>query len=278
MNPPDPEQPDSRWGLIEEGMLSPLLEEWRLTYLQNHAEWFDLARETNRCAMWLHQEHFEAGNGAPANDQAPTTVRIYSRALNGFAAAVILAERALAIEAAGAVRPIYEAGFWLSYLAVEPHKALEELAVDEDHHAIRREKLLREKFPDDGALIVASQARQAERKARLGKRRPSGVEHVASKMGAQSGYLEYRLVSSFYGHLSNHSLNALKRSVGPGAVINILGPHENEIPNALYFAVDAMTRTASYFAVMMHEDRAHARLIEARRRLQAMVSEPRKGA
>lgn len=272
MDDHNPDQEDPRWGLVEEGMLSPLLEEWRLTYLKNHAAWFELARETNRCAVWLHQEHFEAGNGGPANNQAPTAVRIYSRALNGFAAAVTLAERALAIEAAGAVRPIYEAGFWLSYLATEPLKALEELAVDEDHHAIRREKLLREKFPGDRALVSASETRQAKRAARLSKRRPSGVESVAAKMGPHSGYLEYRLVSSFYGHLSNHSLNALKQSVGPGAVINILGPHEGEIPNALYFAVDAMTRTASYFAVMMREDRVNGRLIEARRHLQSLAA------
>jgi hypothetical protein len=66
----------------------------------------------------------------------------------------------------------------------------------------------------------------------------------------------------------------MKRSVGPGAVMNTLGPHESEIPNALYFAVDAMTRTASYFAVMMQEDRANERLIEARRRLLSLVAEP----
>ena len=174
-------------------------------------------------------------------------------------------------------QPIYEAGFWLSYLATEPGDALEELAADEHHHAIQREKLLREAFPDDGALITASEARETERVA-LRKRRPKGVEPVARKMGPRSGYLEYKLVSSFYGHLSNHSLDAMKRSVGPGAVINILGPHESEIPNALYFAVDAMTRTASYFAVMMHENRANERLIEARRHLQALVAEPPKDA
>lgn len=258
---------DPRWGLVEEGMLSPVLEDWRSIYLANHAEWFHLARQANRDAVWLHQQHFEAGNGGPANHEAPTAVRIYSRALNAFAAAVILAERALAIEAAGAVRPIYEAGFWLSYLAVEPAKALEELKVDEDHHAIRREKLLREKYPSDTALIATSEARQAARLARLGKRRPVGVEAVAAKMGPTSGYLEYRLVSNFYGHLSSDSLKALKQAVGPGAVINILGPHEGEIPNALYFAIDAMCRAASYFAGVMSDDRADLRLIEVRRRL-----------
>jgi hypothetical protein len=173
MDDSDPVQTDPRWGLVEEGMLSPLLEEWRLIFLENHADWFELARETNRCAVWLHQEHFEAGNGGPANNQAPTAVRIYSRALNAFAAAVTLAERALAIEAAGAVRPIYEAGFWLAYLATEPRDALEELAADEHHHAVRREQLLREAFPDDGTLITASEARETERIA-LRKRRPKG--------------------------------------------------------------------------------------------------------
>lgn len=262
---------DPRWGLVEEGMLSPLLEEWRLLYLANQADWFTLARELNRSAVALYQQHLDAGDGGPANAQAPTAVRIYARALNAYAAAVILAERALAIEAAGAVRAIYESGFWLSFLAANPIKALDELQADEDAQAIQRERLLREKYPDDAALISGSNAREAERRRRLGNRKAISIRAVAETMPEQSGYLEYRLLSNFYGHLSNNSLDSLKRKVGEQAVVNILGPHETEIPNALFFAVDAMTRTAAYFAVMTKDDSAIAALRASRAKLLAMI-------
>jgi len=269
--PADETDRDPRWGLIEEGMLSPLLEQWRLIYLENQADWFALARELNRCAMWLYQQHLDAGDGGPASAQAPTAVRIYARALNAYAAAVILAERALAIEAAGAVRPIYESGFWLSFLAVDPVKALEELQVDEDAQAIQRERLLREQYPTDAALIADSATREAERRDRLGKRKAVSIKAVAETMPEHSGYLEYRLLSNFYGHLSNGSLDSLKQKVGEQAVINILGPHESEIPRALFFAVDAMTRTASYFAVMMKEESAIARLRASRAKMLGLI-------
>jgi hypothetical protein len=268
---------DPRSGLIDEGMLSPLLEVWRFIYLENQGEWFALARELNRSAMCLYQVHLDAGNGGPANAQAPTAVRIYARALNAYAASIILAERALAIEAAGAVRAIYEAGFWLSFLAVDPVRALEELQIDEDVQAIQRERLLRERQAGDVPMIAASMTREAERQNRLGKRKALSIRAVAETTPERPGYLEYRLLSNFYGHLSNGSLDSLKQKVGQGAVINILGPHESEIPRALFFAVDAMTRTAGYFAVLMNEDRAVERLKASKLKMLELMAKRSQG-
>ncbi len=53
MDETEAEQTDPRWDLIDEGMLSPVLEEWRSIYMENHADWFELARKTNRHAVWL---------------------------------------------------------------------------------------------------------------------------------------------------------------------------------------------------------------------------------
>lgn len=268
---------DPRWGLVEEGLLSPLLERWRLIYLENQPDWFSLARDLNRCAFALYQRHLDAGNGEASRAQMPTAVRIYARALNAYAASIILAERALAIEAAGTTRAIYESGFWLSLLASDPVKALDELQIDEDSQAIQRERLLRERCPEDAALIAASKAREAERQNRLGKKRPMSVKVIAETMPEQSGYLEYRLVSNFYGHLSNGSLDGLKRNVGERAVINILGPHESEIPKALFFAIDAMTRTGGYFAVMRKDEEVIAELRSARARMLKLIDAGRAG-
>ncbi|MCR5870012.1 MULTISPECIES: DUF5677 domain-containing protein [unclassified Sphingomonas] len=261
------EDRDPREGLAEEGLLSPLIEDWRTIYIENYAPWFALARDVNRYATWLFQEHQDAGNGGPANAQAPTAVRMYGRAMNAFAASVMLAERGMAIEAAGAVRAIYEVGFWLSLLATDPLKALEALEIDEHDNAIQRELLLREEHPTDAALIAASLKRQEHHAAKLAKRKSLSVKKIAQTMPKRSGYLEYRLVSAFYGHLSSNSLDGLKKRNGKGGVTNILGPFELEIPKALSFALDAMLRSTRYFEVMMKEGRQPNRLEAAARTL-----------
>ncbi|MFW8695349.1 hypothetical protein, partial [Mesorhizobium japonicum] len=117
------------------------VETWRHIYIDNYRDWFELARELNRYAVSLFQDHQDAGDGGPANAAAPTAVRVYGRALNAYTASIMLAERAMTIEAVGAVRPIHEAGFWLSLLATNPEKALEELDIDHHKHAVDREQL-----------------------------------------------------------------------------------------------------------------------------------------
>jgi hypothetical protein len=261
------ERQDPREDLAEEGLLSPLIEDWRAIYMANYAPWFGLARDVNRYATWLFQEHQAAGNGGPANAQAPTAVRMYGRAINAFVASVMLAERGMAIEAAGAVRAIYEVGFWLSLLATDPPKALEALEVDQHDNAIQREVLLREEHPTDAAIIAASFKRQEHHAAKLAKRKSFGVKKIAQTMPKRSGYLEYRLVSAFYGHLSSSSLDGLKKRSSTGGVTNILGPFEAEIPTALSFALDAMLRSTRYFEVMMKEGRQPDRLERAERAL-----------
>ncbi|MEW5997912.1 MAG: hypothetical protein A4S12_10195 [Proteobacteria bacterium SG_bin5] len=268
------DEPDPREGLAEEGLLSPLIEDWRAIYIENYAPWFDLARDVNRYATWLFQEHQDAGNGGPANAQAPTAVRMYGRAMNAFAASVMLAERAMAIEAAGAVRAIYEVGFWLSLLATDPFKALEALEIDEHDNAIQREALLREEHSTDAAVVAASLKRETHHVAKLAKRKSLSVKKIAKTMPKRSGYLEYRLVSAFYGHLSSSSLDGLKKRNGKGGVTNILGPFETEIPKALSFALDAMLRCTRYFEVMMKEGRQPDRLEKAHRTLLDLQAAP----
>lgn len=199
---------------------------------------------------------------------------MYGRAMNAFAASVMLAERAMAIEAAGAVRAIYEVGFWLSLLATDPLKALEALEIDEHDNAIQREILLREEHPSDAAVVAASLKREAHHVAKLAKRKSLSVKKIAQTMPKRSGYLEYRLVSAFYGHLSSSSLDGLKKRNGKGGVTNILGPFETEIPKALSFALDAMLRCTRYFEVMMKEGRQPDRLEKAHHTLLGLQDAP----
>ena len=245
------EEADPREALADEGLLSPQVETWRHIYIDNYRDWFELARELNRYAVSLFQDHQDAGDGGPANAAAPTAVRVYGRALNAYTASIMLAERAMTIEAVGAVRPIHEAGFWLSLLATNPEKALEELDIDHHKHAVDREQLLRAAYPGNAELHSASVQREAAHAALLGKRRPISMKALAASLPGDPGYLQYRLASGFYGHLSQNSLDALKLRTGDKGVRPILGPFETEIPKALFFAIDAMARTTRYFAALV---------------------------
>lgn len=246
---------DARWGMAEEGLLSPLIEEWRLDYIAHDADWFALARDANRYAVWLFQEHQDAGNGGPANDQAPTAVRMFGRAMNAFVAAVTLAERAMATEAAGATRAIYEVRFWLTFLATKPVEALDALEVDALHQRIQREKLLRGEHHCDAARAAASTAREASFVQKLAGRKPRSVSEVAKSLPSHTGYLEYRIVSAYYGHLSHDSLDGLKLRGESNGVSAILGPFQSEIPKALSFELDAMLPVIGFFELMMKETR-----------------------
>jgi hypothetical protein len=265
----DSDDLDPRWGMAEEGLLSPLIEEWRLDYIAQDADWFALARDANRYAVWLFQEHQDAGNGGPANDQAPTAVRMFGRAMNAFVAAVTLAERAMATEAAGATRAIYEVRFWLTFLATRPVEALEALEVDALHQRIQREKLLRGEHHCDAAGAAASRTREASFVQQLaGRKKPPSIAEIAKSLPSHTGYLEYRIVSAYYGHLSHHSLDGLKlRGVGNG-VSAILGPFQSEIPKALSFALDAMLPVIGFFELMMKE----SRFPDRRRAMQEQLS------
>lgn len=80
---------DPREALADEGLLSPEIETWRQIYVDNYRDWFKLARELNRYAVSLFQDHQDAGEGGPANAAAPTAVRIFGRALNASPACPI---------------------------------------------------------------------------------------------------------------------------------------------------------------------------------------------
>lgn len=102
---------------------------------------------------------------------------MYGRAINAFVASVMLAERGMTIEAAGAARTIYEVGFWLSFLATDPLKALDALEVDQHDNAIQREVLLREEQQHIGLVAAMREARKkATMPLRRRYRRPTGTD------------------------------------------------------------------------------------------------------
>ena len=121
------DDPNIRAALFEQGLLSPVIEGWRVHHLEQHAEWFTFAHTVNKLAVKLWITHLGDMQGEEITALNPTASRVFVRAVNNFAATVILCERGLAIEAAALARSISEASIWLSYMAEEPDKALSDL-------------------------------------------------------------------------------------------------------------------------------------------------------
>lgn len=155
--------------------------------------------------------------------------------MNAFASSIILCERGSAVEAAGLARGVCEASFWLAYLASSPEAALSDLEADDLKNFIEREAELQRIHADDAERTKASQARAAAYVVKLADRKKPNIAMIAREYGRRDGYLNYRILSGFYGHISQASLRHNFLSTGERAGLNVLGPHAAEIGNALYF-------------------------------------------
>jgi hypothetical protein len=249
------DDPEIRAALLEQGLLSPVIEEWRVHYLEQHSEWFDFAQTVNRLAMKLWIAHWDDMQGEKITALKPTASRVFVRAINNFAATVILCERGLAIEAAALARSISEASIWLGYMAEEPVKALSDLEADDLHNFISRHKELRRVSDKSGDKISVaySHAEEKKLKAALNGRDKPKWQTIAQNYGSSRAYMKFRIISGFYSHLSGASLQHHIQMTGSKTAFNILGPHSTEIPNALYFACDALTDCGAAYSVIVDD-------------------------
>jgi hypothetical protein len=166
----------------------------------------------------------------------------------------------MAIEAAGLARAISEASFWLYYLSREPDAALSALEADDLKNQIERERELQRAWPNSSELIAQSKLRQKANEEKLGTRSKPSISKIAKSNGPTDGYLRYRIVSAFYGHVSRSSLRHDFLRTHEGHGMNILGPHPAEIPKALYFSAHGMLDCSEAYALIVEDHDALKKL------------------
>ncbi|MDQ8030019.1 MAG: DUF5677 domain-containing protein [Brevundimonas sp.] len=252
------DDPEIRAALFEQGLLSPVIEQWRTDYLRQHAEWFDFARMINKLAMKLWTGHWDGMQGEKITALKPTASRIFGRAINNFAATVILCERGLAIEAAALARSTSEASIWLGYMVEKPDEALSDLDADDIHNFIGRYKELRRvsEISGDSLSVAYSHAEEKKLKTALNGRERPNWQKIAQTYGTSSAYMKFRIISGFYSHLSGASLQHHIQRAGDNTALNILGPHSEQIPHALYFACDALGDCGAAYSVIVDDHSA----------------------
>lgn len=260
--------------LSTHGLLSPVIDEWRLTYLKLYEPWFTVARDLNKTAMKTWMDHWRGTDGQRVVDLLPTASRVFGRGINHLAASVILCERGSAVEAAALARSISEASFWLAYMVEAPEAALSDLEADDLHNFIDREKELQRTSPAGAEWVAQSKVNEAAYIAKLaGRKRPS-IKAIAQKFGTHGGYLKYRIMSGFYGHLSQASLRHNLLKTGDKSGMNILGPHSLEIPKALIMTCDALIDCGAAYAVIVDDQCAAEAFAEAGAALQTLKARP----
>lgn len=252
------DDPEVRASLFDHGLLSPVLEDWRHDYMAQYAEWFDAAHDINKIATKLYLDHWEGMSGQRIVALQPTAHRIFGRALNNFAAAVTISERGFAIEAASLARAINEASVWLGYMVEKPEEALSDLDADDLHSMIGRHKELRRVSERDGdsKTVAYTHAEEVKLKEALNGRKKPKWETLAQTYGSSSSYIKFRILSGFYSHLSGASLKHYIETTGDKTGWNKLGPHSDQIPNALYFACDAMIDCGAAVSVIFDDSPA----------------------
>lgn len=260
--------------LSTHGMLSPVIEEWRLSYVKLYEPWLTTARDVHDVAMKAWMAHWMASDGLKVTDLMPTAARVFGRGITNLAAAVILCERGSAIEAAALARSISEASFWLAYLAEAADAGLSDLEADDLKNWIDRERELQRVCADDPEIVAKSKLNEATYRAKLDGRKPLSIKAIAQKYGTRNGYLKYRIMSGFYSHLSHASLRHNLLTTGEKTGLNILGPHSHEIPKALYFACDSLIDCGAAYSVIVNDQESAQSFAKSGAAVQAMRELP----
>lgn len=97
MSPPTEDEVSTE--MSRDGFLSPLLDTYKSSIIDAHAEWFDFARRLNQTVVKMWLGHPITTEGQLPNDPEPLAVRLMARSMDGFQAAVIVLERGMTVEA-----------------------------------------------------------------------------------------------------------------------------------------------------------------------------------
>lgn len=201
--------------------------------------WFSFANDLNRLAQSLYVETTDLLRGRSTHDPLPMALQLMPRALSAFQGSIILAERAMPVEAKTLARGIYEAAFWIGYLRTHPQEAAEQL---------RRATLQGEIGLFKSSLRAGAAAQggiEAEMRTRLGEMQrvhdalPKGpkLERVAELGGFGPAYLHYKQLSGSAAHVSLKSTMCyLARDDDGSFAGHIIGPDFEGAEEAIYLA------------------------------------------
>lgn len=160
-----------------DGMLAPVIDEFRAHIVEDNAAWFEFARRLNRLAARHLADHVRTIDGREIRDAISLSFRLTSRVAHTFGGAIVLAERGQVIEANTLSRSIYETGFWIGYLRASPLQGAADFITEEMVGQAGRDAAVKKAMSGNPDVVRKIEAQIAETKKALRlrpRRRTSG--------------------------------------------------------------------------------------------------------
>lgn len=263
MSPPTEDEVSTE--MSRDGFLSPLLDTYKSSIIDAHAEWFDFARRLNQTVVKMWLGHPITTEGQLPNDPEPLAVRLMARSMDGFQAAVIVLERGMTVEGGTLARSVYESGFWLAFIREHPVAARKQFLFEELVSAIGRnvscEKMFSEN-PTRSAEIKATlvKLRRQRSSASLQK---MGIETVATNGKSEEFYAFYKVLCGSSAHASVLSTDHYLQIFDDETAGHTIGPDVDGTARKLAYACHALLLSALAFAGITDAGAADELLLHA---------------
>lgn len=236
-----------------DGMLAPVIDEFRAHVVEDNAAWFEFARRLNRLAARHLADHVRTIDGREIRDPISLSFRLTSRVAHTFGAAIVLAERGQIIEANTLSRSIYEAGFWIGYLRASPLKAAADFITEEMTGQAGRDAAVKKVMA--GHVEVASQlaAQEAQTKEALkGRERIPSLARMAELAGFPEHYAYYKVLCGTSAHPTLSSTHGYMTKQDDGDFYGVaFGPDTDNVGQALGFACHAYMMAVTGFTGLL---------------------------
>ena len=228
-----------------DGMLAPVIDEFRPHHIIEHAEWFDFARRFNRLGMRLMNEHVPSLNGKEIRHPVALVMRLAARVAHSFGGAIVLAERGQTVEAQTIVRSIYETGFWVAYIAKSPLAGSEDFISEEMKSQLGRDKAAKKLMADAPDVVRQIDQKIAQTiEARRGRREVPGIEKLATLGDFPDHFAYYKWLCGAAAHPTLLSTtNYLSADDEEGFYGFAFGPDSAGIGHTVGFACHAFSIT-----------------------------------
>ena len=223
-----------------DGALSPIIEDFAQGIEKEHAAVFDLVARLNRLTL---AEWATADNDGDEMSHHRVANRMMLRALNSFAAAVILGKRGMEIEAQTQVRTIYECAFWLGWFHTEPDEAMRLFVIDSDRNMAQHHLYLAEHQP---GVVPNDEIADADRIMAETKKEPRpSPKSVAEAADMHDSYVHYKWLCGMSAHASVSSLNRYMTEDRKGHEFDFSG---EGIPKTLLMGCHALIEAFSRYS------------------------------
>lgn len=232
---------DAKASIKVDGMLAPVIEEFRPHIVEDNSTWFEFARRLNRLGLRLLADHVGTIDGREIREAISLSYRLTSRVAHIFGGAVVLAERGQTIEANTLARSIYETGFWIGYLRASPLQGATDFITEEMLGQAGRDAAVKKAMSGNKVVVGQIEAQEAKTKEALkGRSKLPSIARMAEVAGFPDHYAYYKVLCGASAHPTLSSTHGYMTKEDDGDFYGVaFGPDSENVGQSLGFACHA---------------------------------------